>query len=69
MDASDQSVTPDEQESPDPVIDDEGPFGKVLVDPFTGERIFTPKRAELIDEELERMKQKREALRAKQADE
>ena len=69
MDASDQAITPDEQNSPDPIIDDEGPIGRVIIDPFTGEHIFTPKRTKLIEEDLERIKQKREALRATQADE
>jgi hypothetical protein len=52
-----------------PTDDDEGPTGKTLIDPFTGQRIFTPKRAQLIEEELERMKQKREQAKGKPADE
>jgi hypothetical protein len=67
---SDEPIpTPGDLTPAQPTDDDEGPFGKTLIDPFTGERIFTPKRAQLIEEDLERVKQERERRKGKQADE
>ena len=41
----------------------------VIIDPITGERIFTPEHARLIEADLEREKQEREQRKEKQADE